>query len=117
MSFLFQHKKTSNTITVSARQASVSKKTGKPLITFKALGSFPVTTKFEDLPEELQKLAEPIDREIWVSLHSRADEVMKAGAVVTKNKLQDTVNALIGNIDNLSDEDLAKIKEAIKHKK
>ena len=114
MAFTFLHKK-DNTISISARVSSISKR-GKTISTLKLLGSFSPSKPWEDMPEKVRVEDEPVDEVIWKALYEKRKEVIEAGLKRGGKDVEKTADAIIGNpvlLKSLSPEKLEQLRKAL----
>ena len=114
MAFTFLHKK-DNTISISARVSSISKR-GKTISTLKLLGSFSPSKPWEDMPEKVRVEAEPVDEVIWKAIYEKRKEVIEAGLKRGGKDVEKTADAIIGNpvlLKSLSPEKLEQLRKAL----
>ena len=114
MAFTFLHKK-DNTISISARVSSISKR-GKTISTLKLLGSFSPSKPWEDMPEKVLVEAEPVDEVIWKAIYEKRKEVIEAGLKRGGKDVEKTADAIIGNptlLKSLSPEKLEQLKKIL----
>ena len=114
MAFTFLHKK-DNTISISARVSSISKR-GKTISTLKLLGSFSPSKAWEDMPEKVLVEAEPVDEVIWKAIYEKRKEVIEAGLKRGGKDVEKTADAIIGNpalLKSLSPEKLEQLRKAL----
>ena len=114
MAFTFLHKK-DNTISISARVSSISKR-GKTISTLKLLGSFSPSKPWEDMPEKVLVEAEPVDEVIWKAIYEKRKEVIEAGLKRGGKDVEKTLDAIIGNptlLKSSSPEKLEQLRKAL----